>query len=719
MFHSRPAAALLLLCIATACGPGTGGADPEDLLPPAFSLTTQCKPPDLLAAGTAVEFEDAYPELPPLSRPVQAIWRTGTPAHWYVIEHEGRIRRFDDDAEAGTLATVVDLTDRVLFNNAEMGLVGMAFHPDFDTNGYVYLSYNRTGITTPYSIRIARFTSTDGGLTLNPASEQVILDIDKLFTNHHGGKLGFGADGYLYAGIGDGGDGGDPDDNAQNPEVLLGKFLRIDVDGGTPYTIPDDNPFADEGTNPGDGAPEIYAMGFRNPWQWSFDPETGDLWAGDVGQSTREEIDRVVMGGNYGWRRLEGTRCYPADASCSPGEFVPPVIDYGRERGNSVSGGYVYRGSAVPDLYGQFVFADLSGSLFAIRDADEHPILAVLRPSTGHFIPSLAEGADRELYSLSISDGKLYRIVPGSDAPAPGPVSIRTSRCIDTAPPYAAGNGLFPYDINAPLWSDGAQKQRALFVPAGKAISIGEDGDWQFPAGSIFLKTFLFDSLPVETRILYRNPAGTWQSYSYEWNAEGDDAFLLTDGKTIEISGDRTWTFPSPGQCFRCHTNEAGISLGLETAQLERDVPYFEDLTEDQLELLELRFGADLPELPSGPANYAAIGSSRPNEEKARSYLHANCSHCHRPGTGIASMDLRYETPFDLTGLCNVEPEAGDLGVEDAKLIAPGEPEKSVLLLRMRATDGDRMPPLGIHVEDTAATAVIESWIEALSGCGD
>jgi glucose/arabinose dehydrogenase len=269
--------------------------------------------------------------------------------------------------------------------------------------------------------RLSEFSTADGGATLDPGSERILLTIHKPSNegNHNGGGIGFGPDGFLYAGIGDGGGGNDQHGaigNGQLTSTLLGKMLRIDVSGSTGYGIPPDNPFVGNalcGAN-GSGAqpcPEIFAIGLRNPWRWSFDRQTGQLWVGDVGQGALEEVDRVVRGGNYGWRCFEGTAS--TGMSCgSPSQTSPPVAEYGRSVGRSITGGYVYRGSAQPSLVGRYIFGDfVLGRLLSIA-ADTQPTLSITNgPTAGFNISSFGEGNDGEVYAVDYG-GRLYRVVP-------------------------------------------------------------------------------------------------------------------------------------------------------------------------------------------------------------------------------------------------------------------------------------------------------------------
>jgi glucose/arabinose dehydrogenase len=290
------AAAVLLL---QACGGGGGSSSSQ---PPPV-VTPPPEPP-------AIETESVFSALS-FDRPVALLQAPGDDSRWFVAEQRGVVWTFDNDPATDTASVFVDVST-VVTSGGETGLLGMAFDPDFRANGEVYLSYTGSPGRVLTSV-IARYRSMDGGLTLDPASEEVLLQVIQDFSNHNGGNIAFGADGFLYAGLGDGGSANDPNDRAQDTTNLLGAMLRIDVKGGSPYAIPADNPFA--GNAPctqgfgGAPCPEIFAYGLRNPWRWSFDSLTRQLWLGDVGQADWEEVNVIEVGGNYGWRIREGAHC--------------------------------------------------------------------------------------------------------------------------------------------------------------------------------------------------------------------------------------------------------------------------------------------------------------------------------------------------------------------------------------------------------------------------
>lgn len=366
--------------------------------------------------------ERVFDRLPAFASPVAALQAPGDAATWYVVEQPGRVLAFDARADVAATRTVIDLRDRVTAGG-ERGLLGMAFHPAYPTNPRAYLSYTTT-VSGSLVSRVSEFQTRDGGLTLDAGSEHVLLRVAQPAVNHNGGHLAFGPDdGLLYIGFGDGGGSGDgwgAFGNGQGLQTVLGKMLRIDVEGASataPYRIPAGNPYA--GNAPcaeGEGAqpcPEIYAFGFRNPWRWSFDRATAELWVADVGQGAREEVDRVIAGGNYGWRCFEGTLVYNADCGPNAASSLPPVLEYARDAGHAITGGYVYRGTDIPGLAGRYVFADfVSGRLWHVPGdvAPTRVVQAAEAVQSGLAIASFAESTDGELYVLDYG-GALYRIV--------------------------------------------------------------------------------------------------------------------------------------------------------------------------------------------------------------------------------------------------------------------------------------------------------------------
>ncbi len=365
--------AVLVTAWLAACGGGSDSPNPpppQPPPPPSSGLDSRpdnatCVAGDRPSQTVALGTERAFGGLPPFTNPVLLLQAPNDASRWFVVEQGGVVRTFANQAGVASSAVFVDIASRVR-SGGEQGLLGLAFHPEFPSDPRAYLSYTNAlgGLVS----RISEFRTRDGGATLDPASELVLLSVPQPATNHNGGHIAFGPDGLLYIGLGDGGSGGDPwgaIGNGQNLQTTLGKMLRIDVDGATgaiPYRIPAGNPYAGNAPcNAGTGAqacPEIYAYGFRNPWRWSFDAGSGELWVADVGQGTLEEVNRVTLGGNYGWRCFEGTNAFNANCGANAASSLPPVAQYGRSAGQSVTGGFVYRGTANPTLAGRYVFGD-------------------------------------------------------------------------------------------------------------------------------------------------------------------------------------------------------------------------------------------------------------------------------------------------------------------------------------------------------------------------
>ena len=328
----------------------------------------------------------------------------------YVVEKEGRIRV----ARNGVVRDqpFLDITPLVRSAESERGLLGLAFHPNYANNGYFYVNYTDLRGNT----MIARYTASPDRSVGDPGTAKTILAFDQPFPNHNGGNLVFGPDGMLWIGTGDGGSGGDPFGNGQNHGAILGKMLRIDVDAGDPYGIPPDNAFLDDPN----ARPEVWAIGLRNPWRYSFDCATNDLYIADVGQNNWEEVNFTPAGSpaglNYGWNLMEGTHCYPPGSGCDPTGLVLPVTDYATgQEGCSVTGGYVYRGAAFPALTGIYFFTDYcSGTIWTLtRDAEGAWQRTEVIPAPSSFAGYSSFGEDEagEVYITALGTGTVYQLV--------------------------------------------------------------------------------------------------------------------------------------------------------------------------------------------------------------------------------------------------------------------------------------------------------------------
>lgn len=684
---------------------------------------TSCIAPEPPANSASIVRTRVFSELS-FSSAVGLLREPDNNLRWYVIEKAGQVKVFNNSATTD-LRTFVDIRSLVDGSLYESGLLAMAFHPDFANNGEVFLYYTHSG--SPRRNTLARFTSNDGGQTLDPASEEILLTTEPPYDNHYGGQLGFDSQGYLYLSLGDGGSVGDPGNRAQNTHNLFGSMLRININSGSPYSVPADNPFAgnalcNTGSNAQDtSCPELFAWGLRNPWRWSFDRATGDIWLADVGQDKVEEINRIQLGGNYGWRLREGNQCYNPSTNCGTSGLIDPVAVIPQPAAQSITGGFVYRGANIPALVGRYLVGDyVTGGLWVLMPNEQGNLVPELLQSTGVNIASFAEDAAGELYILT-QNGGIYRIDPAGVSGDNFPRQLSQTGCVNSDNPEQPADGLIPYDVNAAFWSDGAEKQRWLALPDNTQITINESQDWELPVGSVLMKHFRLNDRLIETRLFMHHADGHWGGYSYEWNSEQTEATLVEGGKQVDIGGQR-WIYPSSAECLQCHTLVAGRSLGLETAQLNKELAYpTTGRTANQLathEAIATLSGplSDTPEnLPrlSDPADTSANLT-----ERARAYLHTNCAQCHRPdGPTNVNLDLRYTTAFAAMNVCNHASQNGDLGIADAQRLVPGVPARSVLLQRMNRRDINAMPPLGSNEIDVEGVALIGAWIESITGC--
>lgn len=733
--------ALALLLLLPACT-ATGDADPGDLDPPAggkaddpvvdaaFGLDARplnptCVAPDRPAATSPVTTQRAFGNLT-FTKPVGMLQAPGDDSEWFIVEQPGRIRAFANVPGATSARTVLDIRDIVEDGPNEAGLLGMAFHPDWHQNGEAYLSFNLTQSGQLWSV-LTRIRSTDGGQSLDPSTHEIVFSTRQPFGNHNGGQVAFGPDGLLYWGLGDGGDAGDPQGNGQNTSTPLGALLRLDVDhpsGGKPYGIPADNPFAG-GVG---GLPEIYAFGLRNPWRFSWDTGSGDLWLADVGQDAFEEINVIQRGGNYGWNLKEGFACFDAPSPCDALPVLDPVAVYDHTQGDrSITGGFVYRGAEIPGLQGRYVYGDIvTGRIWALAPSAEgsgwEPELLL---ESGINMATFAQDLEGEIYVVNFFDGTIHALSAAGPAPADDfPKRLSDTGCFDPAEPARPAPGVIAYDVASPLWSDGADKQRFLAIPDGTQLHMESDGDFSFPAGSVLMKTFLVGGKRVETRLLVRHDDGGWAGYAYRWRDDGSDADLLAGSEIVDLPGGQTWRIPSRADCTACHTAAARHALGPEFLQLNGDFVYeatgrrsnqmdtlvhiglFDDLADGDLDV------ETMPRLSALDDDDASLA------DRARSYLHSNCSSCHRPGgPGRSDADMRFLVPWSSQGMCGVAPEAGAFGISGAALVRAGDPDASVLLHRMQAVDAARMPALGSSVVDDEAIELMQAWIDGLSGC--
>jgi uncharacterized repeat protein (TIGR03806 family) len=669
-----------------------------------------------------INWQAVFPALPNIANATNLLQAPADNNYWYATRQPGRVVRFQNNPAANALVEILNIEDRVDFPESETGLLGMAFHPQFASNRYVYFNYIGRDTNDDLETRVSRFDVAQDGM-INPDSEIILLRFNQPYANHNGGQIAFGSDGYLYISSGDGGSGGDPQQHGQNTNNLLGKILRIDVDNtstGRNYAIPADNPFAATG-----GAPEIWAYGLRNPWRFGFDKETDELWVGDVGQGAWEEVNLVTRGGNYGWGDMEGDSCYSGRPNCSTANKTKPVLSISHNTGVcSVIGGYVYRGAQYPAAYGKYFFTDYCVNTMqsitrttnggvSVNNHGTVPvdIVSFAQDNQGELYAIGQSGAGSQIVKMQVTGGELQ---PGSMA-----TNLSATGCVSAEDATLPATAMIPYSVISPLWSDAAGKDRYFALPDNTKIELTAEGDFLFPVGSVLMKHFKLNDRFIETRLFAHSESG-WQGFSYEWRDDQTDALLLSDAKEKLVEGVQ-WQYPSRGQCLTCHTQVANFSLGLETLQLNNSMLYTASgINAHQLDTLAHinLFATAITANQKAQTLFALEDTNATLAQRARSYLHSNCSNCHSPdGPTPVNLDLRYNTALAATQTCNVQPTTGDLGIANARILAPGEPERSVLLARMKVRDVNQMPPLASHVVDQAAVEVIGAWIGGLTSC--
>lgn len=645
-------------------------------------------------------------------KPVQALPHPTRAGVWLVVESEGLVLAVsEDDSEP---EVVLDIRDRVRAGR-QWGLQSIALAPEYPNAPFLFASYTAPPADAESALesRVSRFLLRDDGTTFDAESEVVLLAEMQPTVWHPIAGLRFGPDGMLYVAWGAGG-------RRREPRALRGNLLRIDATS-TPeagYVIPTDNPFPD-----GPHRPEVFAAGFRNPWRFSFDFETDDLWLADVGGREFEEVSRVAAGEHHGWPWFEGFACR-RPVGCDP-EHTPPTLVHASSSLCAVIGGHVYRGTAIPALRGKYVYGDYCTRTLHAYDPESGE-RTFLQRLPMRFLVGIEVGPDGELYVVE-AQGRppdelertygVYRVRPTSEPPDPvmaGDHTITSLGCEGSRGPTSTPAQMLAYDVTLPAWHGGAVARR--FVQRGfRAIGRADGVGTRRP--KVFLKTLFLGSSPIETQMLAVDRAGTWGAWSFAWDDDGETAHLVTTPTRRRFPSGREWRFDTEETCFRCHSEAAGRTLGLSLRQLDVDNQLEEWLEAGILESLRpartLRARlARLPRLVSIEDSAAGV------EAKARSFLHVRCSPCHRPGGEgrPAAMDLTIDAPLDRMGICGVAPIAHYPGLTFDSLVEPGKPDASLLLLRMADGGALAMPPGESH-PDVAGLEIVRSWIADLESC--
>ncbi|MES2476567.1 MAG: PQQ-dependent sugar dehydrogenase [Verrucomicrobiota bacterium] len=650
----------------------------------------------------------------------------------------------------------------------ERGLLSVCFDPDFSRNGWIYIYHTHNRDPQDKSRessnnRISRFTLK--GDVADPASEKVIVEFDPLSKIgwHNGGGIAFGKDGMLYASTGENAKGPD----AQSPANLLGKLMRFHKDG----SIPRDNPFYQKfkGNNRA-----IVALGLRNPFSIAVRRDTGLLYLNSVGanyeQIQRYETATAPEPVNYGWPDIDG----PPRDKATPADYRAPAYayDHGAGKGVALCGGDFYQPltpgphAFPPRFQGHYFFGEYAGWIASIDPASpakrEDFASGINRALDLKFAPDgtlwyieragIPGGSDAA--NSASKDGSLWQVRwngnTAGDAPKPvaaavaqlltglklpataeGPLPATLSATgIFTDRKMTPRAGIVPYQLNAESWADGATQQRWVALPNGRKVKFARSGEFTWPGGTVFIQHFEMPgaaklSRRLETRILVLDAAGgLGYGASYRWRADGSDADLvgpdgLEDTLTVTdaagASREQTWSFPSRGLCFMCHTPAAGVVLGPKARQLNGDFTDANGHTANQLatwnQLGLFESPIDETQLSHDPKTCAIDDAAAPLEHRVRSYLDSNCAHCHRPGGTGAGWDARFDTPLAEQGILGADAR-NTFGIDGAKIIAPGNVAKSLIHTRMASTEPTgQMPPVTRNLPDRVALKVFEEWI--------
>lgn len=643
----------------------------------------------------------------------------------FVVERGGKIWSFlEKDPTKASADLFIDLKeDRPDLNSA----YGIAFHPNWKENHEVFLTYT-LGSDLEDGTKLSRFQfriSETGVPEILSDSEEVILTWKS--GGHNGANLQFGPDGFLYVSTGDAMPPNPPDilKTGQDNSDLLSSVLRIDIDhfdGGRKYRVPGDNPYVDMA----DVRPEIWAFGFRNPWKMSFDSE-GRLWVGDVGWELWEMIFLVEKGGNYGWSAMEASNPIHPELASKLAPITPPVAAHPHSEAASITGGFEYRGSRLPELRGAYVYADYeTGLIWSLRHdgtkVTEHTLIA----DTPHKIATFGLGNDGEIYYTHYTTPTTFhRLVPNAAAGTTSdfPRKLSETGLFSDLTAQEPAAGVYEFTIHEPMWQDGATATRYIALPDQTEVNTeivyrnngGRTITTTWPENSVLAKTIQIGELPVETQMLHFD-GSEWHGYSYRWNQEGTEADLVAaEGDEFEVptkgwKGGSRYRIPGRAECMRCHNSWNQFTPAFEPMQLAGFLRYPQTSPQQVATELGLTNFDFFLRNEHGQLTGSKRGGSL--EKRSRSWLHANCAHCHRRhGGGSAPLEVNFEQAISESMTLWQPPTRGDFGLTDARTIVPGQPWQSVLNYRISSIGNGHMPPLGPREVDESAAKLLWEWV--------
>lgn len=653
---------------------------------------------------------------------------------WVFVQNNGRIIVAPDNPSGGQSSVALNLRARHPDCDHAYGIV---FHPQFSTNKTLFITYTN-GDSLEDGSRLSRFkASQDNPLVIDPSSEEVLLTWPS--GGHNGAALAFDHDGFLYVSAGDAGVPAPPDPRmtGQNLSDLLSTIMRIDVDRrdeGRAYAIPKDNPFVQTA-----GArPEIWCFGMRNPWKISFDPVTKNLWCGDVGWEQWEQIYLIQRGANYGWSAMEGTNPILLERKHPTIPITPPVVTHSHSESASITGGFVYRGKQFSELTGAYVYGDYeTGKIWALWHDGTKVVKHDEIASTGHRVVTFARGEDGELfYAFYGPETTVHRLVrnPHAGEKSAFPRKLSETGLFADVGIQKPQPGVYPFAIHSPMWADGAEAQRYVAIPSGSiktklwidSNSCELRGEAKWPKDSVLAKTLSMrlsehDATTlkrIETQMLHFDGAA-WNAYTYRWNDAGTDADLVSnegDERVLDLTGDRfpggkhryRWRFNSRSECMRCHTPWAGGALSFQPQQIAEPREFI------VAKLCDPAFFSQSEARTVDPRD--ANGEL---QERARSWLHSNCGHCHREnGGGAVSALFNIDLKNDDLKVLGRRPERGDFGLKHAEVMNAELPWASAALQRIATLGANHMPPLGPQMVDGKGLLLLERWLMSLAKGG-
>ena len=650
-----------------------------------------------------------------------------------VVEQSERVLEFTNHPSVSTTNIFCFIRDHEIYS--------VTFHPGFATNRFAYVFSNGPQSSGHKTNKIFRYTVPRDKLSCDDATRTLIIEWES--NGHNGGDMAFGPDGMFYASAGDGTSDSDRNLTGQDLSDLNGGIIRIDLErpsAGRAYSIPRDNPFLEIPNARG----ELWCYGMRNPWRIHFDP-AGQLWVGDIGQDVWEMIIIAQRGANYGWSVTEGGHPFHLQRKRGPTPISAPTIELHHSEARSITGGVVYRGKKLPGLRGAYVFGDYgTGRIWAARVRDGKITSNDLIADTPHQMLGFGEDAQGEMFYVDYA-GAIYELEP---APATETTGTFPRRLSDTglfasAKDHSYAPGIISYSVNAPYWADGARAQRFMALPGTTQIEFVENDTWKFPEGTVLAQTLTLDldaqieatRKRIETRVLLLQQ-NEWAAYTYVWNDEQTDAVLVDSGaderefviKDLTVPGGKrplTWQIPSRADCLTCHSRQAGFALGLNTLQMNRGHSYERksaSIFANQITALAVMGALKMDrrkrrdtEPEKLPRLSDAYDSTAPLTNRIRAYLYANCSHCHtEAGGGNSAMELRTKSKLEEMQIIDKRPQHDTFELPDARIIAPGHPERSVMLRRLSQRGFGQMPPLSITTVDERAVRMFEEWIRSL-----